>query len=71
MRLNFTHTILSDTGIWRCDIRVVSAQDIVSNGSLVPKDLSVIGSPIVRNIHLTIIGKLWYRMHIRTFAKNT
>ena len=57
VRLNFTRTILSDTGTWRCDICVVSAQDIVSNGYLIPLDISVIGTPIIRNIQLIIIGK--------------
>ena len=33
VRLNFAHTILGDTGTWRCEIRVVSGQDVVSNGS--------------------------------------
>ena len=57
VRLNFTQTILSDTGIWRCDIRVISDQDVISNGSLVRQDRNVIGTPIVRDIQLTIIGK--------------
>ena len=55
--LNFTHTILGDTGTWRCEIRVVSGQDVISNGSLVSQDPNIIGTPIVRNIQLTIIGK--------------
>ena len=57
VRLNFTHTLLSDTGTWRCDIRVLSVQDIVSNGSLIPQDRSVIGVPIIRDIQLATIGK--------------
>ena len=60
VRLNFTRTILNDTGTWRCDIHVVSSQDVVSNGSLVRQDPSVIGTPIVRDIQLTIIGKIFY-----------
>jgi hypothetical protein len=35
----------------------LSAQDVVSNGSLIPQDISVIGTPIIRNIQFTIIGK--------------
>lgn len=57
VRLNFTHTILSDNGIWRCDVRVLSAQDVVSNGSLVQRDLNVIGTSIIHDIQLTIVGK--------------
>ena len=57
MRLNFTHTILSDNGIWRCDVRVISDQDVISNGSLIRQDLNVIGTPIICDIQLTIIGK--------------
>ena len=60
VRLNFTHTSLSDTGIWRCEARVVSAQDIVSDRSLVPQNPSVIGTPIVHDIQLTIIGECSY-----------
>ena len=69
MRLNLTHAILSDTGVWRCDVHVVSAQDIVSNRSLVRQNPSVIGLPIARDIHLTIIGKPFViEMHIRTLC---
>ena len=57
VRLNFTHTILSDNRTWRCDIHVISGQDIVSDGLLLSVDPTVIGSPIVHNIQLTIIGK--------------
>ena len=59
VRLTLTSTILSDTGTWRCDIRAVSSQDVVSNGSLVRQDPSVIGTPIVRGIQLIVIGKIF------------
>ena len=60
-RLNFTHTILRDAGMWRCDVHVIlSRQDIVSNGILVSLDPTVIGSPIVHNIQLIIIGMSTY-----------
>ena len=55
--LKFTHTILGDTGAWRCEIRVMSDQHVTSNASLVSQDPNVIGMPIVRNIQLTIVGK--------------
>ena len=57
VRLNITWTIMSDTGMWRCDIRVLSDQYVVSNGSLVRQDHDVIGTPIIRDIQLAIIGK--------------
>ena len=57
VRLNFTRTILNDSGIWRCDVLVVSGQVIVSDRSLIPQNPSVIGAPIVRDIQLTIICK--------------
>ena len=41
VRLNFAHTIFGDNGTWRCDIHVISSQNIVSN------DPTVIGTPIV------------------------
>ena len=63
VRLNFAHTILGDTGTWRCDIRVISSQNIVSNGALVSQDPTVIGTPIVRDIQLTIFGKYIYRTY--------
>ena len=59
VRLNFARTILGDTGTWRCDICVISSQNIVSNGSLVSQDPTVIGAPIVHDIQLTIIGKYY------------
>ena len=64
VRLNFTRTVLSDGGVWVCAIRVTSRQDVVSNGSLVQQDPTVIGTPIVRNIQLNIIGKCFTEMHI-------
>ena len=63
VRLNFARTILGDTGTWRCDIRVISSQNIVSNGALVSQDPTVIGTPIIRDIQLTIFGKYIYRTY--------
>ena len=57
VRLNFTHTNLSDAGIWTCDIRTESDQHVVSNGSLVRLDSMTIGTPIQHDIELIIIGK--------------
>ena len=57
VRLNFTHTILSDAGVWMCDVRVESERYLDSNGSLIREDSGIIGMPIHLNIELTIIGK--------------
>ena len=57
VRLNFSQTIMSDAGIWVCDVRVMSVQTAVSNGSLIEVDSTVIGAPIIRNIQLIIIGE--------------
>lgn len=58
VRLNFTRTILSDAGMWRCDVRTESDQYIVNDaGSLIQMDPTMIGSPIQHDIELIIIGK--------------
>ena len=57
VRLNFTSTILSDAGMWSCDIRTESDQYVVSDGSLVRMDPTVIGTLIQHHIELIIIGK--------------
>ena len=56
VRLNFTHTILSDNGVWMCNIQVESERSIVSSGNLVRGDAAVVGTPIQQNIQLTVIG---------------
>ena len=56
VRLNLSHTLLSDAGIWRCDIRTESDRYIVNNGSLVRTNDTVIDAPIQRDIELIIIG---------------
>ena len=57
VRLNFTHTIPSDSGIWKCQILVESEQYIVINGQLIRQDPSLIGQIMV-DIELVFIGKL-------------
>ena len=47
--------------LWVCDMRVTSRQDVVSNGLLVQQNPTVIGTPIVCNIRLNIIGKCFIR----------
>ena len=56
VRLNFTHTIPSDTGVWVCEATAVSEKYIVSNRQLVRQDNAVIGTATV-NIQLTVIGE--------------
>ena len=56
VRLNFTRTILSDNGIWKCRVFTESEQYVVSGGQLVQQDLDLIGEFTV-DIQLIIIGK--------------
>ena len=55
VRLNFTNTVMSDTGIWRCNVIARSERYIVSGERLVLQDEAMIGSISV-NIQLIIIG---------------
>ena len=57
VRLNFTHTVMNNTGMWRCDITVRSERYFVSDGELVIGPPAVIGTPIQYDIQLTVIGK--------------
>ena len=57
VKLNFTRTILSDTGTWRCSIIVMSEQFILSDGVLVRQDPSRIGEAINVDIHVTVISE--------------
>ena len=57
VRLNFTHTILTDTGIWTCDVILRSQRHVVSDGRLVLGETSVIGSPIRHEFMVTVIGE--------------
>ena len=56
VRLNFTWTILSDNGIWRCRVFTESDQYVVSGGRLVQQDSSLVDE-VIMDIQLTIIGK--------------
>ena len=56
VRLNFTHTIPSDSGIWKCRILVESEQYVANDGQLVRQDPSPIGQTMV-DIELVFIGK--------------
>ena len=56
VRLNFTRTIPSDSGIWRCRVFTESDQYVVSGGRLIQQDSDLIGEVIV-DVQLTVIGK--------------
>ena len=59
VRLNFTHTILSDAGVWTCDVRVESDQDLILDGNLVRSNSTVIGVPLQHDLELIIIGNFF------------
>ena len=59
VRLNLSRTLLSDTGMWRCDIRTESESDqyIVDSNVFVRSNIFLIGAPIQCDIELIIVGK--------------
>ena len=57
VRLNITNTTLSDAGIWRCDVMVMSEVSLVNGGRLMLHNETLIGSVNV-SIQLTIVGEL-------------
>ena len=58
VRLNFTRTILSDNGIWQCEVTVRSQRHVVDNdGNLVLVSPEVIGVPLRHEFQLTVIGE--------------
>ena len=61
VRLNFTHTILSDNGIWRCEVEVMSERYVPSGGRLVQLDPGIIGEVVTIDIQLTVISE--YQLH--------
>ena len=58
VRLNFTQTILSDSGIWTCDVIVRSERHIVSSeGELIRGGQITIGTPVRYQFMVTVIGE--------------
>jgi hypothetical protein len=55
IQLNITNTVLSDAGIWRCDVVVTSEAHKLDGRRLTPQN-TVIGS-INATIQLTVIGE--------------
>ena len=53
VRLNFTHSVINDTGIWQCEIVVESklSNDLILTGR------TMIGTPLQHDIQLTVIGR--------------
>ena len=58
VRLNFMQVVMSDIGVWQCDVTVMSERYIVNNSSLVLEEQVVIGTPIHHFIQLLAVGKL-------------
>ena len=58
VRLNFSRTIASDSGVWICELIVRSERHVVtSEGELILRGLAVIGTPLRHQLMLTVIGK--------------
>ena len=57
VRLNFTQTVINDTGMWTCDAIVRSERYIANNGKLALEEQEVIGVPFQHYIQLTVVGE--------------
>ena len=58
VRLNFTRTILNDSGAWICELVVRSERHVVtSEGELILGGQAVIGTPLRHQFMLTVIGE--------------
>ena len=58
VRLNLSQTILSDSGVWICEVVVRSERHVVtSQGELVLIELAVVGAPLRHHFMLTVIGE--------------
>ena len=57
IQLNISSTIMSDAGVWRCDVTVNSEAHELSGGKLTPQNDTLIGSVNV-TIQLIIIGAI-------------
>ena len=59
VRLNFTNTIMSDNGMWLCEVEVRSQRHVLdSEGNLVLVQPEVIGVRLRHQFQLTIICEL-------------
>ena len=66
VRLNFTHTIFSDNGVWRCEAVVMSRRYVASDGRLVELDPGPIEEVLNIDIQLTVIGEFLLTIHMST-----
>ena len=58
VRLNLSRTVLSDSGLWICELVVRSERHVVTReGELVLGGLAVIGTPLRHQFRLTVIGE--------------
>ena len=57
VQLSITRTVLSDAGVWRCDVIVSSEAYKLNEGRLTPQNNVLIGS-VNASIQLKIIGEL-------------
>ena len=57
IQLNITRTVLSDAGVWRCDVIVSSEAHKLNGGRLILQNNVLIGS-VNATIQLKIIGEL-------------
>ena len=77
VRLNLTRTLLSDAGMWRCQIRTESESDeyMSDNNIFVRTNITMIGLPIQREIELMIIGQYWLKLinhyYVNSYLINT
>ena len=70
VRLNFTRTILSDSGVWTCELVVRSERHVVSNqGQLLLAGQAVIGTPLRRQFMLTVIGEFEFMPVLRPYSE--
>ena len=58
VRLSFSTTMLIDSGVWRCNVMVISDRYVVIGGQLERQTGASVGS-ITRGIQLTVISELW------------
>ena len=58
VRLSIANTILSDAGVWRCDVTVQSEVNMLNGGRLISQNDTLIGSINV-TIQLSVIGEIF------------
>ena len=71
VRLNLSRTILSDNGVWICELVVRSERHVVtSEGKLILGGLAVIGgTPLRHQFTLTVIGEFIVTCKFPTYIR--